>query len=132
MGQFSGKVGKFRARALVKLDQVRRGSILELFSLVIDATPVDKGMLKGAWMPTVNTPFSGTISVSDKSGAIAKARILANMGELKDVVWFTNTMPYAYRIEYDGWSAQARGGMVRSNIIRWPQIVAAKAKAFSD
>lgn len=132
MSSFTGKIGKFKAKAIVKVDQVRQASILDLFSLVVDATPVDQGMLKGAWMPTVNTPFSGTVNVKDPSGSIAKARIRANMGELKDVVWFTNTMPYAYRIEYDGWSQQAPGGMVRSNIPRWPQIVAAKAKAFSD
>lgn len=129
-GKFKKQLSDFQRKAMVQVDQVRRASILEMFSLVIDATPVDEGFLKGAWQTTVNSPFYGRVSDKDPSGAAAKVRILANMGKLTEVVWFTNTMPYAYRIEYESWSAQAPGGMVRSNIPRWKSIVAAKAKVF--
>lgn len=127
---FSDQVRAFEAKALVRIDQVRRASILELFSLVIDATPVDQGILRGAWQTTVNSPNLSSILRFDKVGSAAKAEVLKNMGGLKDVVFFTNTMPYAYRIEYDSWSEQAKGGMLRVNLPKWPQIVANKAKAF--
>lgn len=132
MATFKAELNAFQVKALEKLDQVRRASILELFSLVIDATPVDEGFLRGAWQPTLNTPFTGKVTQKDPSGAAAKTRVLATLGKLKDVVYFTNTMPYAYRIEFDSWSAQAMGGMVRPNVLLWPRIVTAKAKAFSN
>ena len=35
----------------------------------------------------------------DPSGAAALAEAMANLGSLADVVWFTNNLPYAERIE---------------------------------
>jgi hypothetical protein len=44
----------------------------------------------------------------------------------------TNNLPYVEPIEYEDHSAQAIGGMVRKNVPRWGEIVAAKAKGYSD
>lgn len=129
---FGGQISAFERKALKRIDQVRRSSIVEMFGLVITATPVENGFLRGAWQTTINTPNLEAILRPDVTGSIAKAEILSNMGTLTDVVYFTNTMPYAYRIEYDSWSAQAKAGMLRSNLPRWNAIVAAKAKAFSE
>lgn len=132
MATFSADLRGFKNRAIEDLDRVRRASIIEFFSLVIDATPVDQGFLRGAWQLQLNSPATGRVERRDPSGAAAKAQLLSDLGTMKDVVWFTNTMPYASRIEYDGWSAQAPVGMVRSNLPRWPAIVAAKARAFAS
>lgn len=46
-------------------------------------------------------------------------------------MFFTNNLPYAERIEYDGWSRfKAPQGMVRKNVVRWDDIVAAKAREY--
>lgn len=119
-----------RAKFVKQVDQVRRGAIFELFSLVITTTPVDKGFLRGAWQTQVNSPNLGSISRPDKSGQLAILEVLENMGKLGDTVFFTNTMPYARRIEYDSWSQQAPQGMLRVNILRWDQIVESKIKVF--
>ncbi len=132
MAGFHSKLSAFELKAIARVDQVRRASIIELFSIIIDATPFDEGFLRGGWQTSLNTPSTQVLSRKDPTGAIAKGQILHNLGEVASVVWFTNTMPYAYRIEYDAWSAQARGGMVRPNLVKWPAIVAAKAKEFSD
>jgi len=128
-GRFESQLRGFGIHALDKVDQVRRASVLELFKLVIMATPVDTGRLRGNWQTTINSPAGAAITRDDPSGAAALAEAMANLGSLADVVWFTNNLPYAERIEYEGWSRQAPEGMVRRHLAQWQRIVSAKAAA---
>lgn len=128
-GRFESQLRGFGIKALEKVDKVRRASVLELFKLVIMATPVDTGRLRGNWQTTINSPAGSEISRDDTSGAAALAEAMANLGSLADVVWFTNNLPYAERIEYEGWSRQAPEGMVRRHLAQWQRIVSAKAAA---
>lgn len=128
-GRFESQLRGFGIKALDKVDKVRRASVLELFKLVIMATPVDTGRLRGNWQTTINSPAGSEISRDDPSGAAALAEAMANLGSLADVVWFTNNLPYAERIEYEGWSRQAPEGMVRRHLAQWQRIVSAKAAA---
>lgn len=130
MARFEAQLRGFGIKTLDQVDKVRRASVLELFKLVIFATPVDTGRLRGNWQTTINSPASAAIGRSDPGGGAAMAEAVANLGSLTDVVWFTNNLPYAERIEYDGWSRQAPEGMVRRHLASWQRIVAAKAKAF--
>lgn len=127
-GPFERAVERFGIEALVRVDKVRRASILELFSLVIDETPVDTGRLRGNWQTSLNSPIMGTTDRLDRGGNAAKAEALANLGALVDIVFMSNNLPYAERIEYEGYSRQAPAGMVRKNVARWPRIVKAKAE----
>ena len=36
-------------------------------------------------------------------------------------IFITNSLPYAYRLEYDGWSRQAPAGMVRVTVVEFAQ-----------
>lgn len=130
-GPFQGKLDAFHAKAMLYVDQVRRASILELFKLVIMSTPVDTGRLRGNWQTTINSPASAALDRLDPNGGIALAEVLANMGGLLDVVYFSNNLPYAERIEYEGWSAQAPEGMVRRHVAMWGRIVEAKARGLA-
>lgn len=132
VGRFESQLRGFGIKALDKVDKVRRASVLELFKLVIYATPVDSGRLRGNWQTTVNTPATAEIERTDGNGGLALAEAMANLGGLLDVVWFTNNLPYAERIEYDGWSRQAPEGMVRKHVAQWRRIVEAKARAFGQ
>ncbi len=129
---FQQAVGKWGIKALVRIDKIRRASILELFSLVIDGTPVDTGMLRGNWQTTINSPSTSRIDRLDKGGMAAKAEALANLGSLLDVVFLTNSLPYVERIEYEGYSHQAPAGMVRVNKAKWSRIVEAKARGIAE
>lgn len=128
-GRFESQLRGFGVKALDKVDKVRRASVLELFKLVIMATPVDTGRLRGNWQTTINSPAGAATTRDDPSGAAALAEAMANLGSLVDVIWFTNNLPYAERIEYEGWSRQAPEGMVRRHIAQWQRIVSAKAQA---
>lgn len=131
-GSFESQLRGFGLKTMGQVDKVRRASILELFTLVIYSTPVDTGRLRGNWQTTVNNPAVAVRDSVDPSGSAAMAEVMANLGSLIDAVWFVNNLPYAERIEYDGWSRyKAPEGMVRKNIIQWQKIVAAKAKAYN-
>lgn len=129
-GPFEAKLRGFGIKTLDRIDKVRRASVLELLKLVIFSTPVDTGRLRGNWQTTLNSPAGAAIDRLDLGGAAAMADAVANLGSLTDVVWFTNNLPYAERIEYDGWSKQAPEGMVRRHVASWRRIVEAKARAF--
>lgn len=128
---FEAQVRKFGRTTLDRIDRVRRASSLELFRLIIEETPVDRGVLRNNWRTQVNSPNVSKKDSADPSGAQALAEATANLGRLQDTVFFTNNLPYAERIEYDGWSRfKAPAGMVRKNVARWDQIVAAKAREY--
>lgn len=112
-----------------RYDQVRRASILELFSLVILRSPVDTGRFRGNWQTTIGQAATGSIPREDKSGGEAIADILANVGTMLDVVWMVNNLPYADALER-GWSAQAPQGMFQRSTIQWADIVTAKTREF--
>lgn len=130
MGRFQDQLRGFGTKSLDKIDKVRRASVLELFKLVIYSTPVDSGRLRGNWQTTINSPARAERDRLDPGGSAALAEAVANLGSLVDVIWFVNNLPYAERIEYDGWSThKAPDGMVRKHLASWQRIVAAKARA---
>lgn len=128
---FRRDVQDWTKKALDKLDKTRRASALELFRLIILSTPVDNGMLINNWRTQINSPNTSSRQTASEVGADSLQEAQKNLGKLEDTVFFTNNLPYAYRIEFDGWSRyKAPQGMVRKNVARWDQIVAAKAKEY--
>jgi len=103
--------------------RLHKAIILELFSSVILDTPVLDGRLRGNWIISSDTPENGTIEIEDPSGSVTVGKantFLATLDPERDFnVFLANNLPYAYRIEYDGWShTKAPEGMVRKNLIR--------------
>lgn len=95
--------------------------VLALFSSVIKDTPVLTGRLRGNWLVTSENPASGVAEVTDPTGNKAIADVASLVGGMSGDfdVYLTNNLPYAYRVEYDGWShTKAPAGMVRKNLIR--------------
>ena len=128
---FSADLRRFNRKTKDSLDRTRRIVIIKLFSAVIKDTPVLSGRLRGNWQTTINSPATGVIGIRDEAAAIAEVQRMAAQSKGSDVVILRNNLPYAYRIEFDGWSRyKAPQGMVRKNVARWDQIVAAKAKEY--
>lgn len=99
------------------MDQVR-GTLNNFSELLIKATPVDTGRLRGNWQSTIGTPASGTLEVLDKSGEDAIKRAQETITKMKagDVFYLTNNLPYAIPIEYGHSQAQAPNGMLRTTL----------------
>lgn len=119
---FGLEVGKWAKGAAADIERLNKAVILELFSSVILDTPVLEGRLRGSWQITSDNPASGQVEIFDPSGRGTVKYIdnfVRGLSGSKDFsVYLTNNMPYAYRIEYDGWSSKAPQGMVRKNFIR--------------
>jgi len=126
---FASQVRSFAVKSEKAVDQTVRAVTFALFSEVIDRSPVDTGRLKGNWQVSIGTPVSGTLTVTDKDGGTTKTRMAGGIGGWGSVTYMANNLPYANRIEYDGWShTKAPAGMVRVSLARVQHIVAAEAR----
>ena len=120
---FALNVGKWAKGATKDMEEMNKAIILELFTSVILDTPVLEGRLRGNWVISADDPADGTVDIVDPTGSKTTRNIenfvsKLNAGEDFDV-YLTNNLPYAYRVEYDGWShTKAPEGMVRKNFIR--------------
>lgn len=131
---FSQKVARWTYNAGQEIEELQKAIILELFTSVILDSPVLEGRLRGNWLITSGTPGEGVVDVLDPTGNITTRKI-SNFVRSIDAaenysVYLTNNLPYAYRIEYDGWShTKAPEGMVRKNFIRISQNLKTGARA---
>ena len=108
--------------------KVARASTIKVGTRVVNRTPVDKGILKNSWMTGIGneaidarTPnTSGSDSIS---GLIAESKELTT----GKILYFTNPLPYALKMEFGG-SEQEPQGMLRRSAAEWPQIVAQTAR----
>ena len=100
------------------LRKARNAETVKLGSKIIDDTPVLTGALKGSWRSAPLAPDMSTEPRVDKEGTVPKAE-LANAVERwpdEGSVFMTNTLRYSEGVEFDSWSTQRPGGMVRVNI----------------
>ena len=113
-------------------DKIARTAALDLFSGTIKDTPVLDGRLRGDWTTRVDSEASGENGRVDKTGALAISEAVATIpDEAGHVVTMANNMPYAYAIEYEGWShTKAPQGMMRRNLARVQRIVSAAVAKF--
>ena len=132
---FQSDIINFTNRSTKEVDRIRRGTIIKLFSQVIDDTPVDTGRLRGNWRTSVGKPINGTLIQTDKNGTRAKGKIPSKLGYFGDSVHMTNNLPYAKVAEYGEWkgpsdkvtssgfSRKATKGMMRKNALRAKKIL---------
>ncbi len=123
---FSAQISQYSKGTRDKIDRIRRGVTLKLLGAVVMDTPVLSGRLRGNWRPSEGTPVLDAIDRVDPSGAIVMSEITAavqaSTGDA--AVYLTNNLPYAKRIEYDGWShIKAPEGMVRRNVARFNRLI---------
>jgi len=136
---FSLDLKEFAEKTERNVDDVKQAVALDLFGKVIKATPVGNpsiwkskppkgytgGRLRGNWQASVNTPATGVLDAKDKNGNATIGKMTAVIESQKGdgVLWLSNNLPYAYRVEY-GWSTQAPSGMVRTTIAAFESAIA--------
>jgi hypothetical protein len=114
---FATDVGKFAVKAPKQAALVRKLFLKKLCFATIDRTPVRTGYLKGNWQPTIGAPAQHAVPRKSKEGGFVKKLVLSTIAKLKgESFFFTNRAPYAYRIEYEGWSNKAPRGMLRVSV----------------
>lgn len=107
---FKAAFAKVLAKAGAKAELVVRKSMLDLQGAMIEASPVDTGRFKSNWQAGIGSINSG---VSDTGDALGRTSAVLQGWKPGQTVWLTNSLPYAYRLEYQSWSKQAPQGMVR-------------------
>lgn len=125
---FSDDVQGFAAKAGKSVDETMRAIALELFSSTIKDTPVDTGRARGNWQTTIGAPATGEVDRLGEGDAVKEVSATVADFSGGKVIYLSNNLPYIYRLEYDGWSDQAPGGMLRKNVARIQQIVAKAAR----
>lgn len=135
MAGFADAVAAFAEGAKAATRTVAVRSIVGLMDRIVERSPVDTGLFRGNWQVRVNGKPVGPIEREDKQalgspmGASERGAAEANLSGFKigDHVWITNELPYAQRLEYEGWSNQAPHGQLRLARLEWGQIVKAEA-----
>ena len=125
MGTFADQLQAFAEKTKVSMETVVRKSALELLTGVVSLSPVDKGRFISNWMTSVSTKNSSTVLTEDKTGGPSFARFgPALSGWMPgESIYITNSLPYAYRLEYEGWSKKAPNGFVRITVQNWVEFV---------
>lgn len=126
---FASEVAAHNRKAAQSVDKTVRAITFSLFREVVMRSPVDTGRFKGNWQVSQGTPVRGTLTTTDASGGVTIANIAAGIGGAGSVTYLANNLPYAQRLEYDGWSGQARQGMVRVSMARVQSIAASAIRA---
>lgn len=123
--KFEDAVRKWAQHTGGSLEHVATASFLDVASGVIQDTPVDKGQLRANWRVGIDAPATGQLDITDPSGQMAQADLAAKAPNIFGrLVYFTNNLPYARRIEYEGYSSiKAPQGMLRININRFTDAV---------
>lgn len=110
---------------------VKRAVAIALFNSIVLDTPVLSGRLRGNWRFSLNGADKTVNDDKDPSGSTAFNLMTTKFSTSKgdDELNATNSLPYAHRIEYDGWShTKSPEGMVRKNVARFRRILAEQLK----
>lgn len=125
---FSAQIKQFSDKARGNMDLVVRKIALEMFSRVIEKSPVDTGRFKGNWQCAIGAVPAGTLELFDKDGSATIAQVTADTLGVKagDVITLVNNLAYSRALEY-GWSKQAPSGVVRTTVAEFGSVVTAAA-----
>ena len=130
MASFEQQLTEIEQRIERRVSQAVRKIALDVFTGVIQMSPVDTGRFRGNWQVATGQAPSGTVEMTDPSGATVTAQVAGEIEGMEpgDVIYLVNNLPYAQRLE-DGWSQQAPGGMVALTVQRFRPIAEAAIRA---
>ncbi len=104
-----------------KLETVARKVTADMFARVVQRSPVDTGRFKANWNVQYGAPDYSTTASTAASRGTAQAQKALTL-PVGGVVYLSNGLPYARRLEY-GWSQQAPSGMVRLTVFEFQDFV---------
>ena len=136
---FQADLRRFAEATKRNLNDTVRAVVLELGTRIVQRSPVDTGRFRGNWQIAAGGPDIRTNEPFDKQalGSAPSATTFdrwkgeVNAATIGSTFYITNSLPYARKLEYEGWSQQAPSGMVRVTVTEYEQIIRqaiAKAK----
>lgn len=116
-------------RNKAKMVKVAQNSLMRIGGAIVAKSPVDTGRFKNNWMAAYGAPdvsttnsFAKTELGEGRGAVVGRLKAKLDLLDTGQFFYFTNSLPYAERLEY-GWSQQAPGGMVRLSVASWQSIV---------
>jgi hypothetical protein len=116
-------------RNKAKMVKVAQNSLMRIGGAIVAKSPVDSGRFKNNWMSAYGAPdvsttnsFAKTELGEGRGAVVGRLKAKLDLLDTGQFFYFTNSLPYAERLEY-GWSQQAPGGMVRVSVASWQSIV---------
>jgi len=120
-----------------RAQQVVKASSLKLLESIDNKSPVGDpstwaspapsgytgGQFRANWMYSIGSPDVSVTDNTDPSGGESMRRATNTSYRLGDKIYISNSLPYAYRLEYEGWSNQAPQGMVRVSVVEFRDFV---------
>lgn len=108
-----------------RAEKVLEASFLEITGMMILQSPVRDGYFRNSWRAGINEIDTSVATVASAaiSSSTGSVRQALNRLDLGAAFYFTNSLPYAHRIEFEGWSQQAPNGVVRVNLLKLDGIV---------
>lgn len=133
-------IGKTLKKRRDGLDTLVRLTAVDMFSTVVDMSPVREGRFINSWAVGINSQPTGGEASADPDVVhppkpVVIERVTGECAPVKagDTIYLTNNLPYAERLENEGWSDQAPDGMVGVTVRLFGGIVdGAAEKAFKD
>lgn len=137
---FSSDIDNFAIDFIEGSEESIRATAISVFGDIIKSTPVDEGRLRANWFASGLSPSERITTSRDQSGSVALSNVTRVIMQLQNWSEFnlTNNLPYAPIAEYGGYgdgpntiggySKQAPGGMVRTNIARASAILEREAR----
>lgn len=114
MADFGKEMRAIAKRMNRRVEDVAAEVLIDTFTSIIERTPVDTGRLQGEWQTTVQNPAGSQTGKRPHAAAVLE---LVSTIDDPDLYFFSNNMPYAARIEFDGHSSvKAPEGMVRVSL----------------
>lgn len=132
MAVFTLSINRWVEKTKAGADKIFRYACVLVSQGVVMPSPVDTGRFRANWMFGNGSVNPDTSAPPDPSGAATLGRIQAQIGQAiaGDVVYITNSLPYAQRLEM-GWSKQAPSGMVRVTMADLPARIEAYASTLA-
>jgi hypothetical protein len=125
MGAFMLDIKRFTDKVDLNVKEVLQKLSLDMFTRIVMMSPVRTGRFRNNWYTGIGTP-SGEVNWSSMSpegaASLGRIRMGSEMFGPGKVIYLSNNLPYANRLEY-GYSMQAPAGMVRVSIASFQAFV---------
>lgn len=115
------KAGLWHAQ---KVKEYRDAMVVQVFSEIIQQTPVTTGKLVNSWRTSVNSPVVEEAKdfTDDRSKPLAELKDVVARSNIEQDIYMANGARHAYGVEFYGWAyLQRPEGMVRKNILAYQE-----------
>lgn len=117
-------LAKFAAKTKERVEDVHRELVIQVADALVTGSVVDTGRFRGNWVPGINAVNTDASRPPDKTGQATLGAIISAIPKPGGVFYITNSLPYARRLEYEGWSKQMPAGVVRITAMRFNEWLA--------